>query len=214
MDKPLYLRLEKPTAPLRVGESHWWGYPDLPPDVDIPTVYDEPDDMDYGLTFLCQINLADLPQRISSLPHEGLLLFFADIAYYCGQWDEPSIGCCVSDNKVVRVLYVPKADMARVVSRQREYAEEAVPPMRIVFCDERQGLELSDHRLLGEPEYREWDDWDAPYNGWQLLLQMDSCEIPGGEYNFMDVGVLNIIVSPEALRKLDFSDARGIILST
>ena len=66
MDKPLYLRLEEPTAPLRVGESHWWGYPDLPPDVDIPTVYDEHDDMDYGLTFLCQINLADLPQRISS----------------------------------------------------------------------------------------------------------------------------------------------------
>ena len=52
MDKPLYLRLEEPTAPLRVGESHWWGYPDLPPDVDIPTVYDEHDDMDYGLTFL------------------------------------------------------------------------------------------------------------------------------------------------------------------
>ena len=76
-NSPIYLRLADIPSELPVGASHWWGYPDLPEDMPIPTVTDPTDGNTYALNFICQINLADLPEGIIRLPHSGLLLFFA-----------------------------------------------------------------------------------------------------------------------------------------
>lgn len=229
MNNSIFLRIGAPSDDIAVGKSHWWGYPDLPLDTDIPTFTDPNDGNEYALSFLCQINLADLHDAMLDaaydtgdqtykqydLPKSGLLLFFADIAYYGGMWDEPAIGSHLSDNRVVRVVYIPEEDMASLICREEEYADEELPAQPIDFCASLpKGKGLPEHKLLGPPDYREWEDWDMPCTGWQLLLQMDSCEEYGYAFNFMDCGVLNLIISPEALKRHDFSDVRGIILST
>lgn len=229
MNNSIFLTLGAPSDEIAVGKSHWWGYPDLPLDMDIPTFIDPNDGNEYALSFLCQINLADLHDAMLDaaydtgdqsykqydLPKSGLLLFFADIAYYGGMWDEPAISSCLSDNKVVRVVYVPEEDMASLICRQEEYADEELPAQPIDFCARLpKGEVLPEHKLLGAPDHRQWEDWEQPCAGWQLLLQMDSCEENGYAFKFIDCGVLNLIISPEALRRRDFSDVRGIVLST
>ncbi len=55
---------------------------------------------------------------------------------------------------------------------------------------------------------------NAPFEDWVILLQIDSFE---GKYfvlNFMDFGVLDFLISPKAQEAYDFSDVRGIVLST
>ncbi len=229
MNNSIFLKLGAPSDEIAVGKSHWWGYPDLPLDMDIPTFIDPNDGNEYALSFLCQINLADLHDAMLDaaydtgdqsykqydLPKSGLLLFFADIAYYGGMWDEPAIGSYLSNNKVVRVVYVPEEDMASLICRQEEYADEELPAQPIDFCARLpKGEGLPEHKLLGTPDHHEWEDWDQPCTGWQLLLQMDSCEEDGYAFNFIDCGVLNLIISPEALKRHDFSNVRGIVLST
>ena len=185
-NQPIYLRLADTPAELPVGASHWWGYPDLPEDIPVPTITDPTDGEVYALTFICQIN----------------------------QWDKPSISLYISGNEVVKVIYLPEERLTQLVNRQDEYAEEELPAIPLYCTTERPPLSEPDHRLLGEPDYREWDDWNAPFEGWEVLFQMDSCEGDGYNYNFIDCGVLNLIIAPEALKALDFSDVRAIILST
>lgn len=227
MNKAIYLKLGKPTDNLRVGQSHWWGYPDMPINMEVPTLTDA-DGNEYALDFLCQINLSDLHEFLNDtaaatgdshiaqcpLPKSGLLLFFADIAYYLGNWDEPSISMHYSDNRQVRVIYVPQEQMAEVVSCEEFYADDNICAQPIEFALEKPGHDAPEHCLLGFPEHREWEDWDEGHEQWQLLLQMDSCEDDSYVCNFVDWGVLNLIISPEDLRRHDFSNVVGIILST
>ncbi len=68
--------------------SKWWGDPDMPENMQYPTmeVTDEEGTYDYPLTFICQINCEDIapfdPQ--GKLPNEGMLYFFAAIDDYIG----------------------------------------------------------------------------------------------------------------------------------
>ncbi len=68
--------------------SKWWGDPDMPENMQYPTmvVNDEGETYDYPLTFVCQINCEDIApfDREGKLPHEGMLYFFAAIDDYIG----------------------------------------------------------------------------------------------------------------------------------
>ncbi len=68
--------------------SKWWGDPDMPENMQYPTmeVTDEGETYDYPLTFICQINCEDIAafDREGRLPHEGMLYFFAAIDDYIG----------------------------------------------------------------------------------------------------------------------------------
>ena len=55
---------------------------------------------------------------------------------------------------------------------------------------------------------------NAPFEDWVILLQIDSFEGKDFVLNFMDFGVLDFLISPKALEASDFSDVRGIVLST
>ena len=68
------------------GKSHWWGFPDLPKDVEWPCRSDEE-----LLTFICQINCEDIAafDTEGKLPHEGMLYFFAAIDKWIG-YDSPT----------------------------------------------------------------------------------------------------------------------------
>ena len=81
------LELKKTERILFCG-SKWWGDPDIPENMQYPTmeVTEEGEKFDYPLTFVCQINCEDIApyDKENKLPHEGMLYFFAAIDDYIG----------------------------------------------------------------------------------------------------------------------------------
>jgi hypothetical protein len=73
--------------------SKWWGDPDLPADMEYPTVEvtDEDGTYDYPLTFVCQIDCEDLAplDPENRLPHTGMFYIFAGLDEYLDQFDSP-----------------------------------------------------------------------------------------------------------------------------
>ncbi len=68
--------------------SKWWGDPDMPENMQYPTmeVTEGGETYDYPLTFVCQINCEDIAayDKDGLLPHEGMLYFFAAVDDYTG----------------------------------------------------------------------------------------------------------------------------------
>ncbi|MBR5299511.1 MAG: DUF1963 domain-containing protein [Bacteroidales bacterium] len=81
------LTLEKTERILFCG-SKWWGDPDMPENMQYPTmeVKEDGETFDYPLTFVCQINCEDIApfDKKGKFPHEGMLYFFAAIDDYIG----------------------------------------------------------------------------------------------------------------------------------
>ena len=81
------LELKKTERILFCG-SKWWGDPDMPENMQYPTmeVTEDGEKYDYPLTFICQINCEDIASldKENKLPHEGRLYFFAAIDDYIG----------------------------------------------------------------------------------------------------------------------------------
>jgi len=73
--------------------SKWWGDPDLPADMEYPTVEvtDEDGTYDYPLTFVCQIDCEDLAplDPEGRLPHQGMFYLFAGLDEYLDQFESP-----------------------------------------------------------------------------------------------------------------------------
>ena len=73
--------------------SKWWGDPDMPENMQYPTieVTEDGETFDYPLTFICQINCEDIAalDPDGHLPHEGMLYFFAAIDKWIG-YDSPT----------------------------------------------------------------------------------------------------------------------------
>ncbi len=199
--KPTYLRLTDKECGLH--SSHFFGNPSMPSHIPWPThqLHEDNEQWQEPLDFICQIEYKN-----------GLLLFFANIAYYAG-WDaEPVICGNVSDKDVVRVFFIPKEEMSCLI--ERDDAEPLAQALPIEFSVERLPLGEPEHQLFGEPEHREWDEWDAPFEGWRLLFQMDSVEGSDYSINFMDCGVLNFIIDPDDLENGIYNNVRAIVLST
>ena len=73
--------------------SKWWGDPDMPFDMEYPTVEvtDEDGTYDYPLTFVCQIDCEDIAplDQENRLPHTGMFYIFAGLDEYLDQFDSP-----------------------------------------------------------------------------------------------------------------------------
>jgi len=73
--------------------SKWWGDPDMPENMQYPTieVTEDGETYDYPLTFICQINCEDIASldQEGRLPHEGMLYFFAALDKWLG-YDSPT----------------------------------------------------------------------------------------------------------------------------
>ena len=73
--------------------SKWWGDPDMPENMQYPTieVTEDGETFDYPLTFVCQINCEDIAalDPDNKLPHEGMLYFFAALDKWIG-YDSPT----------------------------------------------------------------------------------------------------------------------------
>ena len=70
------IELKKTDRVLFCG-SKWWGDPDMPENMQYPTmtVTEDGETYDYPLTFVCQINCEDIAayDTENMLPHEGML---------------------------------------------------------------------------------------------------------------------------------------------
>ena len=76
--------------------SKWWGDPDMPENMQYPTVEvtEDGETFDYPLTFICQINCEDIADfdKEGKLPHEGMLYFFGAIDQWLGYESPTSHG--------------------------------------------------------------------------------------------------------------------------
>lgn len=221
--KPINLILSSAVEEHQLCDSHFWGNPHLPKGVEFPTYTDaDGDTLEYR--FICQINLADIASLDvdNILPHKGLLSFFAKIERYLGNYDDCySLSGYISDADDVKVLYFPDAPAPGEESQFVEVVlldEDDTPvnpmAMKMEFSHSRPADCYEEHALFAEPTHREWESWDPPFEEWQILLQIDSFDGDGFNLNFMDCGVLDLLISPQALAAHDFGNVRGIVLST
>ena len=213
--KPIYIQTVTATNKLPVGSSRWWGNPDLPIDMEYPTYIDAEGDT-VEMNFICQINLAEVAdlQPDIKLPHKGLLSFFAKIDPYLGELSyEDCIKGVVSQPEEVKVIYlVEVSNLEELVLVDDEGAEISPKERAILFSDNKERSE--DHGLLMPPDHRQTETWESPYEKWEILLQVDSCEEEDFTLNFMDGGVLDFLISPRDLENQKFDQVRAIVLSS
>lgn len=213
---PIYLHLSKPPQKQETGASRFWGNPDIPKGMEYPMYIDEYGD-EYPYFFICQINLAEIaPYDIDNLlPHTGLLSFFAKIDYYMGYTDDYGDICGgISDSDAVRVMYFPTCDnMEEVVLLDDNNEQSAPTELQIQFSHSLEPLS-DEHALFALPTHRPWETWDSPFEDWQILLQVDSFSGDDFNLNFLDFGVLNLLISPEDLKKQCYNNVRALVLST
>lgn len=214
--KPVYLQLSEAVEKLPCRASHFWGNPDLPSEYDYPVYLDEKGN-EHPYVFICQINLEEVASYDvdNVLPHEGMLLFFAKIDTYLGDYiSDDIIGGVISDTSAVKVLYFPSCKNLREVVYMNGESCKTVPhELKIEFHADL--MHVSDeHALLAHPTYRPWENWDAPYEDWLILLQVDSFEGKDFQLNLMDVGVLDFLISPSDLKQHSFDNVRAIVLSS
>ena len=214
--KPIHLKLSKPFEKLATTASRFWGNPALPEDMEWPCYRDrDGDELDY--VFLSQINLEELAQfdKANPLPASGLLLFFAKIDHYLGHFEYESVGGSISPRDAVRVIYLDStAGLVEKVLVDDNYNPVSPEELQIGFTYDFDSLRDEDTCLFARPDHRQWETWDHPYEDWQILLQVDSFSGMDFNLNFMDFGVLDFLISPQAMLAADFSDVRAIVLSS
>ena len=136
--------------------SKWWGDPDMPDQMEYPTieVTEDGETYDYPLTFVCQINCEDIAayDPDGRLPHEGMLYFFAAMDKWLG-YDSPTLNGLGEWSKGHFVVkYVKSVNFETFQSRimiDDEGQSLTEPEMEIVFSectDEERCI-----KLLGKP---------------------------------------------------------------
>ena len=198
------------TRPSKDGlyaQSKWWGFPDLPDNLDWPTVEttDEGETFEDPLTFICQIRCSDIAELDPEglLPHEGMLYFFAALDYFLGDldaWTAPGMGEWPAE--CFRVLYSPTCEGLNthtVFYDEEETEPAALPPEAIEFDAEGEGYTA----LLGEAFPEETRE---ALPGLVNLLQIDENDDWG--LRFFDSGMLNFMIKPADLKARRFDKVR------
>lgn len=195
-----------PSEDVLYGESKWWGFPDLPDDLDWPTVEasDEGETFEDPLTFICQIRCEELAELDPEglLPHEGMLYFFAALDYFLGDLDAftaPGMGEWPAE--CFRVLYSPVCEGLNTHTLMYdEDTPAALAPESISFkTPDRESYT----GLLGEPYLEETRE---AMPGLISLLQIDENDDWG--LRFFDSGMLNFMIKPADLKARRFDKVR------
>lgn len=190
------------------GQSKWWGFPDLPEELDWPSVpvNDEGDVYDDTLTFICQIRCEELapfdPEGL--LPHTGMLWFFASLDYFLGNLDAVCPGMGEWEYPYFRVLYSNDLDSLHEHTLLYDDGTPAVLPAEAIRFSRVSRDEDSYTRLLGQPFFEEVSG-ELP--GLISLLQLDEDDRWG--LRFFDSGMLNFMISPEDLSARRFGAVRA-----
>lgn len=187
----------RPTQDSLVGQSHWWGFPDLPESVDWPANNDG--DL---LTFICQIRMDEIAQFDSEglLPHEGMMWFFADMDYFLGDMDARCNGTGEWQRDSYKVIYEKEVDELHTHEYYWEDGSLAVlEAEKIAFEDA--GEEDFGFKLLGMPAMTE--GYENENEGMLSLLQLD--EEDRWVMRFFDSGTINFMMPLEAMLQRDYS---------
>ena len=158
--------------------SKWWGDPDMPENMEYPTIMvdDEGESYEYPLTFVCQINCEDIAplDKEGRFPHEGMLYFFAALDKWIG-YDSPTIndrGEWTRGHiaiKYAKNINFETFQSCMMVDDEGQSLTE--PELTITFeeCpDDAPGI-----KLLGIPKSEEIN---GKYGGYINLLQIDNDE--------------------------------------
>ncbi len=213
---PVYLLPSRPSGKLPKGSSKFWGNPDLPSGCSFPS-YIDCEGVSRPYFFICQINLEDFSRYDTDclLPHVGLLSFFAKIGCHLGHYDEEEcIGGTISEADAVKVMYLPDSETLKETAVPEIYMYHPVPDELGISFSLDPAESQEEHALFAPPTHRPWETWDHPFEDRQILLQVDSFEGDDFVLNFMDVGVLDFLISPSDLKSRNFSDVRAIVLSS
>ncbi len=195
-----------PSDDVLYAQSKWWGFPDLPDDLDWPTVEasDEGETFEDPLTFICQIRCEELAELDPEglLPHEGMLYFFAALDYFLGDLDAftaPGMGEWPAE--CFRVLYSPVCEGLNTHTLMYdEDTPAALAPESISFkTPDRESYT----GLLGEPYLEETRE---AMPGLISLLQIDENDEWG--LRFFDCGMLNFMIKPADLKARRFDKVR------
>ena len=151
--------------------SKWWGDPDLPADMEYPLAKAEEDgeEFDYPLTFVCQIDCADIApfDPEGRLPHEGMFYVFAGLDEYLG-FDSPwHNGIGEWPRKQVVVKYTKAVNMetfrsAILVDDEDQPLTQKALKMTFEACPDNDDCT----KLLGIPFFEE------------VRQEMEGCELP------------------------------------
>lgn len=180
--------------------SKWWGDPDLPENMEYPTVEvtEEGESYDYPLTFICQINCEDLIpfDKENRLPHEGMLYFFGAIDEWLGYESptENSTGEWTKGHFVVKYAKAINFETFKsciLVDDDDQSLTE--PEMEMVFnsCDD----DSAGHKLLGVPAD---ETVRTDYPGMLTLLQLDGEDAV--KMQFPNQGRLNVLMKESDLK--------------
>lgn len=200
---PIRLELKKTERILFCG-SKWWGDPDMPENMNYPTmeVTEDGETFDYPLTFICQINCEDIApfDKEGKLPHEGMLYFFAAIDDYIGyespvknptgEWPKGRVAV-----KYAKSINFETFQTCMLVGDEDEQLTE--PELEIVFSECPDG---SEGILLLPSEEAEADH--------QTLLRMVSDQISGMNLNS---GSIDIIMKNSDLGFGNWKRAKAIM---
>ena len=173
--------------------SKWWGDPDLPADMEYPTVEvtDEEGTYDYPLTFVCQIDCEDIApfDPEGRLPHQGMFYVFAGLDEYLDQFDSPfHNGLGEWPRKMVVVKYTKAINFetfrsAILVDDEDQPVTEPALKMSFEACPDGEDCT----RLLGVPFFQEvLQEMPDHVN----FLQIDSGT---AGLRFYDEGMLNLL---------------------
>lgn len=187
--------------------SKWWGDPDMPENMQYPTmtVTEDGESYDYPLTFLCQINCEDLAEfdKENRLPHEGMLYFFAAADDYIG-YESPVSNCKGEWPKGRLVVKYAKSinfetfQTCMLVGDEDEQLTEPELEIKFSQCGEsEEGIKL----LCG-------NFCKDDYSDHQILLHLESDSVTG--FDFGD-GCLDVIIKDSDLKFGNWKKAKAYL---
>ena len=200
---PIRINIQ-PTGESLVAQSHWWGFPDLP--VNVEWSKNAEGEL---LTFICQVRLEEIaaldPEGL--LPNEGMMWFFADMDYFLGDEDAQCRGMGEWEPGTYRVIYSRETDHLCTHEYYWEDGTLAVLEAEGMGFEASKGEEEFGFKLLGMPAITE--GYENENEGLLSLLQLDEEE--RWAMRFFDSGTINFMIPVEALARRDF-DACQLVL--
>ena len=190
-----------------VAQSHWWGFPELPVNVEWPE-----NDEGELLTFICQVRLEEIaaldPEGL--LPHEGMMWFFADMDYFLGDEDALCHGIGEWESGTYKVIYSKETDHLYTHEYYWEDGTLAVLEAERINFETSESEEEFGFKLLGMPAMTE--GYENENEGMVSLLQLDEEE--RWMMRFFDSGTINFMIPIEALTKRDFENCQLVLHSS